>query len=89
MILYFLYLTYYNIEILISDNASPDNKTEKVVNKFAKKDKRIVFFKQDQNIGLCLDDLVVPPLQVLLRLQVLLCLLYGLHRLGYLIVFDP
>ena len=39
-----------NWELIISDNASPDN-TEEVVRAFAEKDPRIKYFKQAMNVG--------------------------------------
>lgn len=43
--------TYKNLEILISDNCSTDNKTEKVVKDFLKKDRRIHYYRQEKNQG--------------------------------------
>jgi len=40
-----------NFDLLISDNASTDN-TEKICRDFAKKDKRIRYFRQEENIGM-------------------------------------
>ncbi len=39
-----------DLELIISDNASPDN-TEEVVQSFAKDDPRIKYYRQDTNIG--------------------------------------
>jgi glycosyltransferase involved in cell wall biosynthesis len=43
--------TYSNLEILVSDNASPGLRTEEVVREFASVDKRIRYFRQPTNIG--------------------------------------
>lgn len=43
--------TYRNIEIIVSDNASPDDQTKKVVEEFANGDGRIKYFRQPENIG--------------------------------------
>ena len=43
--------TYKNLEIIVSDNCSPGAETEKVVREFQKKDKRIKYFRQKENIG--------------------------------------
>jgi glycosyltransferase involved in cell wall biosynthesis len=43
--------TYPNLEILISDNASPGPETEEVVREFAAADERIAYFRQPTNIG--------------------------------------
>ncbi|GHU64593.1 hypothetical protein FACS189447_01730 [Spirochaetia bacterium] len=40
----------YNVNIVISDNASPDN-TEQVVKEFVKKYSNIAYYKQSENIG--------------------------------------
>jgi len=42
--------TYENIEIIISDNCSTDN-TQEILEEFIKKDKRIQYIRQKQNIG--------------------------------------
>lgn len=42
--------TYKNLEIIVSDNCSPNPKVKDVVQKFQKKDKRIKYFRQDKNI---------------------------------------
>jgi len=44
--------TYQNIEIIVSDNCSPDNETETVVRDFMKTDDRIHFYRQSSNIGM-------------------------------------
>ena len=44
--------TYQNIEIIVSDNCSPDNETETVVRDFMKSDDRIHFYRQSSNIGM-------------------------------------
>jgi glycosyltransferase involved in cell wall biosynthesis len=43
--------TYPNLEILVSDNASPGSETEEVVRDFATTDERIKYFRQPENIG--------------------------------------
>lgn len=43
--------TYPNLEIIISDNASPDEKVKEVIEEFASKDSRIKHYRQDENIG--------------------------------------
>ena len=43
--------TYPNLEIIISDNASPDEKVKEVIEEFARKDSRIKYYRQDENIG--------------------------------------
>lgn len=43
--------SYGNIELIISDNCSTDN-TKRVCEKYAKKDKRIKYFRQKKNIGM-------------------------------------
>ena len=43
--------TYQNIEIIVSDNASPDPETRSVVEEFVARDERIKYFRQPSNIG--------------------------------------
>lgn len=43
--------TYRNLEIIISDNCSPDPDVERVAREFACKDSRVSYFKQDMNEG--------------------------------------
>jgi glycosyltransferase involved in cell wall biosynthesis len=43
--------TYSNLEILVSDNASPGFETEEVVRDFATTDERVKYFRQPENIG--------------------------------------
>jgi glycosyltransferase involved in cell wall biosynthesis len=43
--------TYYNLEILVSDNASPGAETEAVVREFADVDPRVRYFRQATNRG--------------------------------------
>ena len=43
--------TYRNLEIIVSDNASPDNATERIVREFMATDSRIRYFRQPSNIG--------------------------------------
>ena len=45
---------YKNLEIIISDNCSPEDPTD-MVKKFMKKDKRIRYFRQEHNIGMGLN----------------------------------
>lgn len=40
---------YTNLEIIISDNASPDPQVELVIKGFQEKDSRIKYFKQEKN----------------------------------------
>lgn len=43
--------TYRNLEIIVSDNCSPNIEIEKVGREYAIKDKRVQYIKQDTNIG--------------------------------------
>jgi len=43
--------TYKNIEIIISDNCSPDQRIETLVNAYIEKDNRIKYIRQPENIG--------------------------------------
>jgi glycosyltransferase involved in cell wall biosynthesis len=43
--------TYANLEIIVSDNCSPDPQVVNVVNEFKQVDSRIRFYRQDENIG--------------------------------------
>lgn len=43
--------TYPNLEIIVSDNASPDRRTEDVVAEFGRYDARIRFHRQARNLG--------------------------------------
>jgi glycosyltransferase involved in cell wall biosynthesis len=43
--------TYRNLEIIISDNASPTDATREVVAEFMRHDERIQYFKQPENLG--------------------------------------
>ncbi len=43
--------TYKNLEIIISDNCSPSNNSERIVQEFTRNDARIRFFKQQKNYG--------------------------------------
>lgn len=43
--------TYPNIEIIISDNASPDAKVRMIVEEFSQRDSRIRYYRQVQNTG--------------------------------------
>ena len=42
---------YTNLEIIISDNASPSSESEEVAREFMKSDSRIKFFRQTKNVG--------------------------------------
>lgn len=42
--------TYTNIEIIISNNCSPDEEVENVAKEFMKRDDRITYYKQKENI---------------------------------------
>ncbi|HLP43071.1 MAG TPA: glycosyltransferase family 2 protein [Fibrobacteria bacterium] len=43
--------TFRDLDIIVSDNASPGTATEEVVREFMAKDPRIRYFRQDKNIG--------------------------------------
>jgi glycosyltransferase involved in cell wall biosynthesis len=43
--------TYRNLEIIVSDNCSPDPAVERVALEFAAKDSRVSYFRQDENKG--------------------------------------
>ena len=43
--------TYSNLEIIVSDNCSSDDETQRVVQEFMKTDPRIQYFRQNENIG--------------------------------------
>lgn len=43
--------TYKNLEIIVSDNCSPNPDVEKVGREFADKDKRVCYVKQSENLG--------------------------------------
>jgi glycosyltransferase involved in cell wall biosynthesis len=43
--------TYQNLEILVSDNASPGHETERVIREFSEADGRVKCFRQPTNIG--------------------------------------
>ena len=43
--------TYSNLEIIVSDNASPDSCVKDVVDSYLSKDSRITYYRQEQNIG--------------------------------------
>ena len=48
--------SYQNIEIIISDNNSQDD-TKNICSKFSKLDNRIIYYKQDTNIGMIKNEL--------------------------------
>jgi glycosyltransferase involved in cell wall biosynthesis len=43
--------TYHNLEIIVSDNASPEDDTEEIVREFMRIDSRIQYYKQPENLG--------------------------------------
>ncbi len=43
--------TYPNIEIIVSDNASPDAKVRRIVEEFSQRDSRMRYYRQTQNTG--------------------------------------
>ena len=43
--------TYRNLEILVSDNCSPDPEVARIIAEFLSRDSRIISFRQDSNIG--------------------------------------
>jgi glycosyltransferase involved in cell wall biosynthesis len=43
--------TYTHLEIIVSDNASSDERVKNIVDEFRSKDARIIYFKQDKNLG--------------------------------------
>ena len=43
--------TYSNLEIIISDNCSPEEETRNIVREFQQKDRRIRYYRQGDNIG--------------------------------------
>lgn len=43
--------TYKNLEIIVSDNCSPGRETDEVVREFMARDDRILYFRQDTNMG--------------------------------------
>ena len=43
--------TYKNLEIIISDNCSPDKRVQEVVSEFMKNDSRIKYYRQEENKG--------------------------------------
>lgn len=43
--------TYTNLEIIVSDNCSPDPKVEQIAREFQRQDSRIKYFRQERNIG--------------------------------------
>ena len=44
--------TYSNIEIIISDNCSPNLQVQEIANSFNKSDLRVKYFRQTKNIGM-------------------------------------
>ncbi|MEY4731168.1 MAG: hypothetical protein RL681_114 [Candidatus Parcubacteria bacterium] len=44
--------TYRNFELIISNDASPDERTDYICREYARKDKRIRYFKQKGNLGI-------------------------------------
>jgi glycosyltransferase involved in cell wall biosynthesis len=43
--------TYSNIEIIVSDNHSPEPETEQIVREFIRQDPRVKYFRQAENVG--------------------------------------
>lgn len=43
--------TYHNIEIIVSDNASPGEGTRRIVGEYIEKDNRIKYYRQQSNLG--------------------------------------
>ena len=43
--------SYRNLEIIISDDKSPDDQTRRVVQEFMEKDPRIRYYRQENNLG--------------------------------------
>jgi glycosyltransferase involved in cell wall biosynthesis len=43
--------TYKNLEIIVSDNASPNSKVEEIIEKYSLIDSRVKYYKQQNNIG--------------------------------------
>jgi glycosyltransferase involved in cell wall biosynthesis len=43
--------TYLNLEIIVSEDASPDPRVRNVIEEFSSRDQRIKYFRQDQNKG--------------------------------------
>lgn len=43
--------TYQNLEIIVSDNCSPGLETERMVREFMEKDSRILYYRQEKNVG--------------------------------------
>ena len=43
--------TYKNLEIIVSDNCSPDEQIPKMMAEFVHADKRIQYFRQEKNVG--------------------------------------
>lgn len=43
--------TYANLEIIVSDNASPGEETESIVREFMAGDTRIIYYRQPENLG--------------------------------------
>lgn len=43
--------TYRNLEIIVSDNASPDSSVKEVVDSYLSRDSRITYYRQERNIG--------------------------------------
>lgn len=51
--------TYSNLEIIVSDDCSPGEETQKVVKEFMEKDPRIHFYRQEKNLTLPVNNLFV------------------------------
>ncbi len=44
--------TYKELEIIVSDNASPDKRVGEILKEFTRKDPRVKYYRQESNIGL-------------------------------------
>lgn len=51
--------SYKNLEIIVSDNASPGTETRSIVEYFSQDDHRITYFRQDENKGACFNFMFV------------------------------
>ena len=44
--------TYKNIEVIVSDNCSPNHEVKSIVEEFCRKDSRVIYYRQEENIGI-------------------------------------
>ena len=51
--------TYTNLEIIVSDNASPNPEVEKIAREFTSRDSRIIYYRQEKNKGAVLNFVFV------------------------------